>query len=108
MKRLSRLFTATLCLSASAALSQTAPCGGSFSAFMQQVGQEARAQGLPQNAINAVISAAQQDAKVLRFDRAQGVFRQTFLEFSQRSISGSRLRIGAQKREQFASVFARA
>ena len=75
---------------------------------MQQVGQEARAQGLPQSAINAVISAAQQDAKVLRFDRAQGVFRQTFLEFSQRSISASRLRIGAQKQDQYANVFARA
>lgn len=99
---------AALGISASASLAQTAPCGGNFNAFMQQIGQEARAQGLPQNAINAVISAARQDAKVLRFDRAQGVFRQTFLEFSQRSISSSRLRIGAQKLDQYASVFARA
>ncbi len=104
-----RLITAAaLSLSASASLAQTAPCGGNFNAFMQQVGQEARAQGLPQNAISAVIAAAQQDAKVLRFDRAQGVFRQTFLEFSQRSISSSRLRIGGQKRDQYANVFARA
>ncbi len=103
------LFTAAaFSLLASASLAQTAPCGGDFNAFMQQVGQEARAKGLPQNAINAVIAAARQDAKVLRFDRAQGVFRQTFLEFSQRSISGSRLRIGAQKQAQYATVFARA
>jgi len=95
-------------ITATSSLAQTAPCGGNFNAFMQQVGQEARAQGLPQTAINAVISAARQDAKVLRFDRAQGVFRQTFLEFSQRSISGSRLRIGAQKQAQYANVFARA
>lgn len=109
MSLISRLLTAAaLSLSAGAGLAQTAPCGGDFNAFMQQVGQEARAQGLPQNAINAVLSNARQDAKVLRFDRAQGVFRQTFLEFSQRSISNSRLRIGAQKLEQYASVFARA
>ncbi len=108
MKRLSTLFAAALSLSAPAALAQSAPCGGSFNAFMQQVATEARAQGLPQNAINAVVSAARQDPKVLRFDRAQGVFRQTFLEFSQRSISASRLRIGGQKRDQYASVFARA
>ena len=109
MKHLSHLLSAAaLSLSASMALAQTAPCGGNFNAFMQQVSTEARAQGLPQNAINAVINAARQDAKVLRFDRAQGVFRQTFLEFSQRSISSSRLRIGAQKREQYANVFARA
>jgi len=93
---------------ASPALAQPAPCGGDFSAFMQQVGEEARAKGMPQNAINAVLAVAEQDQRVLRFDRAQGVFRQTFLEFSQRLISSSRLRIGAQKRAQYSSVFARA
>ncbi len=109
MKFISRLFfTALLSASASTSYAQFAPCGGSFSSFMQQVGQEARAQGMPQNAINAVLNAAQQNQRVLRFDRAQGVFRQTFLEFSQRSISGSRLRIGAQKLDQYSNVFARA
>jgi len=104
-----RLFTALAAsLLASTSLAQTAPCGGNFNSFMQQVAREASARGLPQDAINAVVSAARQDAKVLRFDRAQGVFRQTFLEFSQRSISSSRLRIGVQKRDQYATVFARA
>ena len=109
MKTFSRILATTLALSsASAGFAQTAPCGGNFNSFMRQVGEEARAQGLPQSAIDAVLAAARPDAKVLRFDRAQGVFRQTFLQFSQRSISGSRLRIGAQKREQYADVFARA
>ncbi len=109
MHPISRLLAAAILgLTASQGLAQTAPCGGSFSAFMQQVGTEARSRGLPQDAINAVINAARQDPKVLRFDRAQGVFRQTFLEFSQRSISGSRLRIGAAKRAEFADTFARA
>ena len=46
MKSLCRLFAiAALSLSASASVAQTAPCGGNFNAFMQQVGQEARAQG---------------------------------------------------------------
>lgn len=109
MKTLSRFFIAAIfAATASTSLAQSAPCGGSFSSFMQQVGQEARAQGMPQNAINAVLAAAQKNERVLRFDRAQGVFRQTFLEFSQRSISGSRLRIGAQKLDQYSAVFARA
>ncbi len=109
MKTIARILPAALIGALAAPVSaQTAPCGGNFNSFMQQVASEARAQGLPQDAINAVVSAARQDPKVLRFDRAQGVFRQTFLEFSQRAISGSRLRIGAQKREQFADVFARA
>ncbi|MCF6272875.1 MAG: lytic murein transglycosylase [Rhodobacteraceae bacterium] len=109
MQSLSRLFAAALLsISASPGLAQTAPCGGDFSTFMQQIGAEARSKGLPQDAVNAVISAARQDQGVLRADRAQGVFRQTFLEFSQRAISGSRLRIGATKRAEFAAVFARA
>lgn len=109
MKFFSRILPAVvLSAMASTSLAQSAPCGGSFSAFMQQVGTEARAQGMPQNAINAVLAAAVQNPRVLRFDRAQGVFRQTFLEFSQRSISSSRLRIAGQKLEQYSNVFARA
>ena len=90
------------------ALAQTIPCGGSFSGFMDQVASEAARRGLPQTAIRSVVNVAQRNERVLRFDRAQGVFRQTFLEFSQRSISGSRLRIGAEKNSQFRAVFERA
>ncbi|MCF6304883.1 MAG: lytic murein transglycosylase [Rhodobacteraceae bacterium] len=89
-------------------LAQSIPCGGNFSGFMGKVAEEAANRGLPDNAIRAVVAAAQHDPQVLRFDRAQGVFRQTFLEFSQRSISGSRLRIGAEKARQFSAVFDRA
>ena len=109
MKIIAKLLPVALVAAlAGPALAQNAPCGGDFNTFMRQVGQEARAQGLPEGAINEVLAAAQPNARVLRFDRAQGVFRQTFLEFSQRSISSSRLRIGEQKRAQYADVFARA
>ena len=108
MKPFSTLWlAAALGVFGSVGLAQTAPCGGSFSSFMQQVASEAQSRGMPRAAINAVVAAAKQDPKVLRFDRAQGVFRQTFLEFSQRSISGSRLRIGAQKLEQLIRGFLR-
>lgn len=90
------------------AQAQTAPCGGSFSSFMKGVAAEAKSQGLPAGAINAVVGAARQDAQVLRMDRGQGVFRQTFLEFSQRSVSGYRMKHGAGNMQKYASVFARA
>ncbi len=48
------------------------------------------------------------DPKVLARDRAQGVFRQTFLEFSQRTVSQGRLDIGRQKMKTMADVFSRA
>jgi membrane-bound lytic murein transglycosylase B len=48
------------------------------------------------------------DSKVLSRDRAQGVFRQTFLEFSKRSVSANRMQVGAKKMKQYAKTFARA
>jgi lytic murein transglycosylase len=47
-------------------------------------------------------------ARCLSRDRAQGVFRQTFLEFSRRSVSANRMQVGARKMKQYAKTFARA
>jgi len=95
-------------LSAPAAFAQSAPCGGSFSGFMQNIAAEARSRNLPEAAISAVVNAAQQDDRVLRFDRSQGVFRQTFLEFSQRSISSYRINKGAEFMRDYGSILQRA
>ena len=48
------------------------------------------------------------DPKVLERDRAQGVFTQTFTEFSGRMISAYRLKQGAANLKKYADVFARA
>ena len=40
-------------------------------------------------------------------DRAQGVFKQTFLEFSKRSVSGHRMQHGKKNMAKYAKVFAR-
>lgn len=88
--------------------SQTVACGGELPAFLDGVRQEALAKGIPASAIDAALEGAQIDQKVLSRDRAQGVFRQTFLEFSQRTVSQARLDIGRQKIKQMADVFGRA
>ena len=90
------------------AYAQTAPCGGDFSAFLEGVKAEAVASGLPAEAADAALRNASIDKKVLSRDRAQGVFKQTFLEFSKRSVSGNRMAIGQKKMQQYASVFDRA
>lgn len=87
---------------------QSVPCGGSFSSFLNGVRAEALAAGYAKRATNAVLNSAQIDPKVLSRDRAQGVFKQTFLEFSQRSISSYRMSHGAKNMERYASVFDRA
>jgi len=85
-----------------------AQCGGDFGRFLDSIKQEAVAEGIPARAADRALANAQIDPKVLRRDRAQGVFKQTFLDFSKRVISGSRLQIGRSKLKEYASVFARA
>lgn len=83
------------------------PCGGDLAAFLDGVKAEAMSLGVPAAAADKALAGAQIDPKVLARDRAQGVFRQTFLEFSQRTVSQARLDIGRQKIKQMASVFDR-
>lgn len=85
-----------------------APCGGDLSAFLEGVKKDAIAAGASAAAADAALAGAEIDPKVLSRDRAQGVFKQTFLEFSQRTVSQARLDIGRQKMKQYADVFARA
>jgi len=91
---------------ASSALAQS--CGGDLGAFLEGVKAEAVAKGIPAEVADQALSGARIDPKVLSRDRAQGVFKQTFLEFSQRTVSQARLDIGRQKLKQYADVFARA
>jgi lytic murein transglycosylase len=91
---------------ASSALAQS--CGGDLGAFLEGVKAEAVAKGVPAEAVDRALAGASIDQKVLSRDRAQGVFKQTFLEFSQRTVSQARLDIGRQKLKQHADVFARA
>ncbi|NTJ42852.1 lytic murein transglycosylase [Agrobacterium larrymoorei] len=83
-------------------------CGGDLSAFLQGVKDEAVAKGVPAQAVDKALAGAQIDQKVLSRDRAQGVFRQTFLEFSQRTVSQGRLDLGRKKLQEFSSTFKRA
>ena len=85
-----------------------APCGGDLSAFLAGVKTEAVAAGTSPEAVDRTFAGAQIDPKTLSMDKAQGVFKQTFLEFSQRAVSQARLDIGRKKMQQYADVFAKA
>ncbi|MCM2471974.1 lytic murein transglycosylase [Rhizobium sp. CG5] len=85
-----------------------AECGGDLATFFAGVKAEAAASGASASAIDATLAGAQIDQKVLGRDRAQGVFKQTFQEFSKRTVSQARLDIGRQKMKQYAEVFGRA
>ncbi|WP_428696795.1 lytic murein transglycosylase [Stappia sp.] len=104
---LAGLALAAMLLAPLPALANT-PCGGDFGAFLNGVAEEARAKGLPDAAIRQTLSGARIDRTVLSRDRAQGVFKQDFLTFSKRSVSGYRLKHGAGNMKKFAKVFAKA
>ncbi|TKB22852.1 MAG: lytic murein transglycosylase [Mesorhizobium sp.] len=82
-------------------------CGGDFEAWKQGVATEAKAAGVGAIGLDALENAAI-DEKVLARDRAQGVFAQTFTQFSNRMISAYRLKQGTANLKKYADVFARA
>ncbi|MFN3993823.1 MAG: lytic murein transglycosylase [Tabrizicola flagellatus] len=85
-----------------------APCGGDFAAFLAAMEAEAVAAGVPADTAAAFFAGARQDPKVLKADRAQGVFRKTFLDFSQSLISKSRLATARSKADALDPIFTRA
>jgi len=96
-------------LLAGGAQAQTAPaCGGDLATFLEGVKAEVRTLGVSAEVADRALAGAAIDQKVLSRDRAQGVFRQTFLEFSKRTVSQARLDIGRKKLKDLAPVFARA
>jgi len=96
-----------LALVAAASSAQGAECGIDFEMWRNAVSDEARAAGVGERGLSA-LAGADIDTRVLARDRAQGVFSQTFAEFSSRMISDYRLKQGAANLRKYADVFARA
>ncbi len=95
---------AWLGLSAGAAMAQ---CGGSFGDFVNEMKAEAVSRGFDGTTVDGFFRGVQQDPKVLRADRAQGVFQKPFIEFSRRLISQNRIDNGRTKARQYEAVFDR-
>ncbi len=100
------LFLTALFLSATSVMAAPA-CGGGFSAFVQQLRDEAIAKGHAPATVNRFFSNVQQDAKVLKADRAQGVFQLDFTTFARRLISQNRMDRGLSNARKYDAVFDR-
>jgi lytic murein transglycosylase len=97
----------TLWLGIIAAPAQTtAPCGGDFGAWLQGVKTEAAAQGISQRAIQSGLGGITYDPAVIARDHGQGVFRQSFEQFSGRMIP-PRLARGAKMLAQYSPTFSK-
>lgn len=102
------ILAAALLLIASAPARALVPCGGPLPAFLKAFEAQAVAQGHSTSAVRGFFEGARIDPKVLAADRAQGVFRKTFSEFSHALISRSRIANGKRNAQKYSAVFARA
>lgn len=82
-----------------------AQCGGSFSSFKSGIRSEAVSAGIPAAKADAFLAGVRQDSKVIKADRAQGVFQKPFIEFSRRLISNGRINAGRTNAKRYNSVF---
>ncbi|ODN71578.1 Membrane-bound lytic murein transglycosylase B precursor [Methylobrevis pamukkalensis] len=85
-----------------------ADCGhGDFSAWREGLRQEAAASGISAATLQIAAPDLRFDPGVVKRDRAQGVFSQDFLKFSDRMISKNRLSVGASRIAGNAGLFSR-
>jgi lytic murein transglycosylase len=80
---------------------------GSFEAWLKGFRQDAAAAGVSENAIAGGLKGVRFDPAIVKKDRAQGVFSQTFLEFSDRMVAQYRLDQGKANLKKHKSVFDR-
>ncbi len=95
----------TLC-AGGAAFAQNAPCGGDFGAWLQGFKTEAAAQGISQQTIQASLTGITYDPTIIARDHAQGVFKQSFEQFSGRMVP-PRLTRARNKIIQYGSMLSR-
>jgi lytic murein transglycosylase len=82
-----------------------ATCGGDFDTFLDAFRREAAAQGISPRALAALDGVAP-DPKVISLDRRQGVFRQSFAQFSGHRIA-ERLAKGQRMMQTHAALLRR-
>ncbi len=92
-------------LFATSAVAQT--CGGGFSNFVDDLKAEAIERGHDRTVVDRFFRSVRQDPKVIRADRAQGIFQMPFIDFSRRLISQNRLNAGIRNGQKWDSVFDR-
>ena len=86
-------------------LTAWAQCGGGFNAFKAGLASEATTRGIAKSTADTFLASVQKDPKVLRADRAQGVFQRPFIDFSRRLISQNRIDAGRANARKYNSIF---
>jgi lytic murein transglycosylase len=91
-----------------AAPARVAPCGKSgdgFDDWLAGFKREAASQGISSSVIESALADVAYDESIVSHDRGQGVFRQSFEQFSGRMISAYRLKKGRSLLKRDADLF---
>jgi lytic murein transglycosylase len=78
-----------------------------FASWLESFKHEAATQGISQDTIASALTGLNYDPEVVSRDRRQGVFRQSFEQFSSRAVSTDRLRKGANMLKRYGSILGR-
>ncbi|MGI8527768.1 MAG: lytic murein transglycosylase [Pseudolabrys sp.] len=78
-----------------------------FERWLDEFKKEAVAQGIAPHVLAQALPQMTVDPAIIRRDRGQGVFSQTFLQFSDRMVAGFRLQNGALMMKKHAALFER-
>src|ERR1700682_533394 len=84
----------------------TADCEGDFASGLERFKAEAAEGGVAQRTLATALDGISSDPSVLSYDRRQGVFRQSFEQFSARMVP-PRVQRGASLLRQHAALFGR-
>src|SRR5437773_6713004 len=107
MTRLSAAGLVAIFMMAGAA--EAASCGNSaagFDAFLKEIKAEAAAQGISPKGI-AALDGIQYDPSIIKRDRAQSVFSQSFLQFEARMATDARITKGRALLDKYQPIFDR-
>lgn len=90
-----------------AASAQTCTQQESFESWREKMKRDAVAAGVSRATVAKVLDDAAYDPAIVRRDRSQSVFAQSFLEFSGRMVSDYRMKHGAANLEKYRAAFNR-
>lgn len=100
---------AALLLATTSSAASAAGCNdpAGFPAWLKTIEQQAIAKGVSPATISSALDGLSYAKDVVAKDRAQNVFSQSFLQFSDRMVAKYRLQQGAALMKKYANVFAR-
>ncbi len=84
-----------------------AQCGGDFGTWLAGFEKRALAAGISQGTLNAALSGVTPSAAILKLDRRQGYFKQSFETYRAKRVTAAHLRIGKERLRRSAGFFAK-